>query len=50
MLTKLGMFVGKVYANNGLFKLDVMAINPRINEMNNFSIYLFESLTLISFS
>ncbi|XP_073137728.1 uncharacterized protein [Henckelia pumila] len=45
VLSKCGMFVGKDYVCNGLFKLNVMAIKPKINKVNA-SIYLLESSNL----
>ncbi|KAJ9544786.1 hypothetical protein OSB04_024493 [Centaurea solstitialis] len=43
VLTKMGVFVGKGYAVNGMFKLNVMAIKPSVNEINKSSAYLLES-------
>ena len=43
VLTKSGMFVGKGYVDCGMFKMNVMAIKPNANEINNSSTYLLES-------
>ena len=43
VLTKSGMFVGKGYADCGMFKMNVMAIKPNDNEINTSSTYLLES-------
>ncbi|KAJ9565792.1 LOW QUALITY PROTEIN: hypothetical protein OSB04_001758 [Centaurea solstitialis] len=43
VLTKMGVFVGKGYAVNGMFKLNVMAVKPSVNEINKYSAYLLES-------
>ncbi|KAJ9559825.1 hypothetical protein OSB04_004985 [Centaurea solstitialis] len=43
VLTKMGVFVGKGYAVNGMFKLNVMAVKPSVNEINKSSAYLLES-------
>ncbi|XP_075499434.1 uncharacterized protein LOC142537833 [Primulina tabacum] len=45
VLSKSGMFVGKGYVCNGLFKLNVMAIKPVMNKVNTFA-YLLESSCL----
>ena len=48
VLTKNGMYVGKRYADTGMFKLCVMALNPNDNdnEMNNSSTYMLESSSI----
>ena len=47
VLSKLGMFVGKGYVSNGLFKLNVMTIKPKIINKTNPSFgYLLESSNL----
>ncbi|KAD7117956.1 hypothetical protein E3N88_05224 [Mikania micrantha] len=43
VLTKRGMFVGKGYAQNGMFKLNVIAKVENMNEYASTSIYLIES-------
>ena len=43
ILSKFGMYVGKGYVSDGLFKLNVMAI---INKNNQSSVYLLESSNL----
>ena len=46
ILTKNGMYVGKGYMSNGLFKVNVMIIVPpikNINNMNTSSAYMLES-------
>ena len=45
VLSKSGMFVGKGYASDGLFKLNVMSVKEN-NEMKNSSAYLLESPNL----
>lgn len=42
VLTKMGMFVGKGYALDGMFKMNVMAIKPSVNEIKKSSAYLLE--------
>ena len=37
VLTKAGMYVGKGYMSDGLFKLNVMTIIPRIKKMSTSS-------------
>ena len=46
VLTKVGMYVGKGYMYNGMFKLNVMTIFPKINKMRTSSVYLLESSNL----
>lgn len=46
ILTRGGEFVGKGYLKNGLFKLNVLPTDVSINNMNNGSIYLLESIDL----
>ena len=47
VLTKDGVYVGKCYLSNGLFKLNVMKVVPSIiNEKNTSIAYLFESFYL----
>ena len=43
VLTKRGLFVGKGYAQNGMFKLNVMAVKKNMNENASTSAYLIES-------
>ena len=43
VLFKNGMYVGKGYVNNGLFKLNVMTVKPKINNKASSSAYLLES-------
>ena len=43
VLTKRGMFVGKGYAQNGMFKLNVMAVKKNMNKSASTSAYLVES-------
>lgn len=43
VLTKRGMFVGKGYAQNGMFKLNVIAKTENMNENASTSAYLIES-------
>ncbi|GJV60659.1 pol polyprotein [Tanacetum coccineum] len=42
VLSKNQMYVGRGYAMNGMFKLNVMVVNNEINKMNSFA-YLIES-------
>ncbi|KZV26179.1 hypothetical protein F511_06346 [Dorcoceras hygrometricum] len=42
VVSKNGMYVGRGYVSDGLFKLNVMAIKPKMNKINP-SIYLLES-------
>ena len=46
VLSKSGLFVGKGYITNGLFKLHMITVKPRIYNNNNSSTYLFESSNL----
>ena len=46
VLTKAGMYVGKRYICNGIFKLNVMTIFPKVNKMSTSSAYLLESSNL----
>ncbi|KAL9447409.1 hypothetical protein AB3S75_014971 [Citrus x aurantiifolia] len=46
VLSKNGMYVGKGYVNEGLFKLNVMTLKPTINNKANSSAYLLESSNL----
>ena len=46
VLSKNGMYVGKSYVNDGLFKLNVMTLKPKINNEASFSAYLLESFNL----
>ena len=43
VLSKSGMYVGRGYVTDGLFKLNVMVVKPIINKVNNASIYMLES-------
>ncbi|KAK9052683.1 hypothetical protein SSX86_029313 [Deinandra increscens subsp. villosa] len=43
VLSKRGMFVGKGYAQNGMFKLNVMTVKKNINKNASTSAYLIES-------
>ena len=46
ILTKNGMYVGKGYMSNGLFKMNVMTVVPHIkniNKKNTSSAYILES-------
>ena len=46
ILTKNGMYVGKGYMSNGLFKMNVMTVVPsikNINKKNTSSVYMLES-------
>ena len=45
ILSKSGMFVGKGYVTEGIFKLNVMIVKS-INKNNNSSAYLLESSNL----
>ncbi|XP_075475084.1 retrovirus-related Pol polyprotein from transposon TNT 1-94 isoform X1 [Primulina tabacum] len=45
VLSKSGMFVGKGYVCNGLYKLNVKAVKPVMNKVNTFA-YLLESSCL----
>lgn len=45
ILSKNGMFVGKGYVNEGLFKLNVITVKST-NKINNSSVYLLESSNL----
>ena len=46
VLTKAGMYVGKGYLTDGLFKLNVMTIVPKMNKNASSSAYLLESSNL----
>ena len=46
VLSKNRMYVGNGYVNDGLFKLNVMTLKPKINNEANFSAYLLESSNL----
>ena len=46
VLSKNGMYVGKGYVNDGLFKLNVMTLKPTINNKASSSTYLLESSNL----
>ena len=47
VLSKSGMFVGKGYVSNGLFKLSVMTVKPKtINKTNPAFAYLLDSYNL----
>ena len=46
VLSKNGMYVGKGYVNDGLFKLNVMTLKPKINNEASSSAYLLESSNL----
>ncbi|KAH9671079.1 hypothetical protein KPL70_017207 [Citrus sinensis] len=46
VLSKNGMYVGKGYVNDGLFKLNVMTLKPTINNKASYSAYLLESSNL----
>ena len=47
VVSKSGMFVGKGYVSNGLFKLNVMTVKPKImNETNSSFVYVLESSNL----
>ena len=46
VLTKAGMYVGKGYMSDGLFKLNVMTVIPKINKMSTSSAYLSLSLPI----
>ena len=46
VLLKNGMYVGKGYVNDGLFKLNVMTVKPKINNETSSSAYLLESFNL----
>ncbi|KAH9686503.1 hypothetical protein KPL70_014374 [Citrus sinensis] len=46
VLSKNGMYVGKGYVNDGLFKLNVMTLKPTINNKASSSAYLLESSNL----
>ena len=46
VLSKNGMYVGKSYVNDGLFKLNVMTLKPTINNKASSSAYLLESSNL----
>ena len=43
ILSKSGMYVGRGYATNGLFKLNVMALSENNNKNESSSVYLIES-------
>ena len=48
ILSKSGMFVGKGYVCNGLFKLNVMTVKPKtMNKASTSSAYLLESSSLV---
>ena len=46
VLSKSGLLVGKSYVSNRMFKLNVVAVNPKKNNGNNSSAYLLESSNL----
>ncbi|KAL5582150.1 hypothetical protein UlMin_014592 [Ulmus minor] len=46
VLTKSGMYVGKGYVTEWLFKLNVMTVVPKINKVKHSSAYLIESSNL----
>ena len=46
VLSKNGMYIGKGYVNDGLFKLNVITLKPTINNKVTFSAYLLESSNL----
>ena len=46
VLTKNGMYVGKCYMSDGLFKLNVMTVVPSVINNNTSSSYLLESSNL----
>ena len=43
VLTKSGIYVGKGYKSNGLFKMNVMTIVSDFNNKNTSSAYMLES-------
>ena len=45
-LSKAGMYVGKCYMTDGLFKMNVMTVIPTINKKNFPVVYVLESSTL----
>ena len=47
VVSKSGMFVGKVYVSNGLVKLNIMTVKPKImNKTNASFVYVLESSNL----
>ena len=47
VVSKLGMFVGKRYVSNGLFKLNIMIVKPKImNKRNASFVYVLKSSNL----
>lgn len=46
VLLKNRMYMGKGFVNDGLFKLNVMTMKPKINNKVSFSAYLLESSNL----
>ena len=46
VLTKNGMYVGKCYMSDGLFKMNIMTIVPSVINKNTSSSYLLESSNL----
>ena len=42
ILSKSGMYVGKGYVSDGLFKLNVITVRPKIYKVINSSAYLIE--------
>ena len=45
-LSKNGMYMGKGYVSNRLFKLNIITVRPKINKVTNSSAYLIESSNL----
>ena len=43
VLTKSGIYVGKGYMSDGLFKMNVMIIVSNFNSKNTSSVYMIES-------
>ena len=47
VMSKLGMFMGKGYVSNGLFKFNVMTVKQKImNKTNASFVYVLESSNL----
>jgi len=46
-LSKSGIYIGRSYRSDGLFKLNVMTVKAVINKNNNSSAYLLESSNLL---
>ena len=46
VVSKSGMFVGEGYVSNGLFKLNVMTVKPKIMNKTNAFVYVLESFNL----